>query len=226
LHKKEISYALIAFSLLYTYQPAVGSFDNGSITVSGLKNNTNVIVKSSDSGDIWPVIIGAVTAIGGLVIGLITYRTQSKESRFLRAKDTQKDIIFPIIKEFDESKGMKYAKDILDGKNIVPRQGWEVNYGYYKMANLAIILRDHKKNDINDPGEMAIRHSFDVLLDFFCKLEYLLDIKLIDEREIEYFRYYIETASEKKPIMDYINTYKFPLHIDRLLKKPDSNQKS
>lgn len=218
MHKKEILFILIAFSLLYIYQPAVGNFDN---RVSGLKNNTNLIQRSSDSSDsMLPVIISAVTAAGGIatiIIGLRTYRTQSKESLISRRKDIQKDIIFPLIKEFDESKDMQYAKDILDEGDLKPKEDWKGKFGDYNKYNLSTILRDHEPDAITDPGEADIRHSFDVLLDFLWKLEFLRDIELINDKEIAYFKYYIKRVYKEEAIMRYIKIYEFPLHVDSLL---------
>lgn len=88
---------------------------------------------------------------------------------------------------------MEYAKNILDGRNLNPEQGWKYPLGYYSKYDLAIILRADP-NGIDDLGEVAIRRSFDALLDFFCKLDYLLNINLVKVEEIEYFSYYVKLA--------------------------------
>jgi hypothetical protein len=82
---------------------------------------------------------------------------------------------------------------------------------YYNKKNLLLILRDHDVIPIYDDGESAIRGSFDTLLDFFVKLEYLLSIKIIKKGEIEYFKYYIDKAADEPPVIEYINKYKFLL---------------
>jgi hypothetical protein len=111
---------------------------------------------------------------------------------------------------------MEYAKRILDSRNLIPEQGWKYPLGYYNKYNLAIILRPNPQNGINDLGEVAIRHSVDAFLDFFCKLEYLLNINLVKAEEIEYFTYYVDIAAWDAPIVKYATRYKFPLHFDRL----------
>jgi len=131
-------------------------------------------------------LIGAAAGLAGLFKGLKTYKSEQKSKR--------KDIIFPLIEEFDKSKEMEYAKNILDNRNLNPEQGWKYPLGYYNKYDLAIILRMNSEG-INDLGEVAIRHSFDALLDFFCKLEYLLNINLVNAEEIEYFKYYVDIAA-------------------------------
>ena len=83
-----------------------------------------------------------------------------------------KDVILPLIKELDESKEMMYAKNILYEYYIKPEQCWKYPDDYYNIRNLSLILRYHEPKVIIDPGEAAIRKSFDALLDFFTKLEY------------------------------------------------------
>ena len=64
---------------------------------------------------------------------------------------------------------------------------------------------------ITDIGEVAIRDSFDSLLLFFAKLEYLVKINHIRLKYIDYFMYYINRASNDKAIRRYIHYYDFPL---------------
>jgi hypothetical protein len=53
-------------------------------------------------------------------------------------------------------------------------------------------LRDHKLKDVTDKDELMIRKSFGELLDFFTKLSYYLENRLITSKELGYFKYYIE----------------------------------
>jgi hypothetical protein len=158
-----------------------------------------------DNTAIISTIIGAAAGLGGLFWGLYTYKKEQLLKR--------KDILFPLIKELDEeSKVIIYAKNILDDRNIKPEQGWKYPDDYYNIENLEIILRYHKPKGIIDPGEVAIRRSFDALLDFFCKLEYLRKIKLIKAEEIEYFNYYIKKAADEPSVISYVRNYNFPLY--------------
>ena len=210
-----------AFTFLSIDQSVAGIFDNGSIVVTGLKNNTNITIKDAASEDNTQSIINYITAfvaIIGIIIGFITYLTQSKESRILRKKDIEKDIIFPLIKEFDKDPDIRYAKDILDSKEIKPEKNWLYNSDYYNINNLSLILRDHNDRLIKDPGESAIRHSFDVYLDFLYKVKYLLDIRLLNEKHLEYYSYYLKNSDEDS-IKKYIEIYHFPINIENLLKR-------
>ena len=135
-------------------------------------------------------IIPTVAGIGGLIWGIYTY----KETQILK----RQEILFPLIKEFDESDKMYYSKAILDDVVIPPENGWEKQMGYYHISELETILRNHTTRSITDHGEAAIRESFDALLDFFAKLEYLFNIGLIKKQEISYFRYYINKCAVNK----------------------------
>lgn len=183
------------------------------------------MVKTSGPSDIASIIaagIGAAAGLGGLSWGLYTYKGEQNSKR--------KGILFPLIEEFDKSKEMEFAKGILDGKNIKPKWDWKYPWGYYKKSNLSIILRNHKPDGIDDLGEVAIRYSFDALLDFFCKLEYLLKIKLVKPEEVDYFTYYTKIAANEEPIRSYINYYDFPLggllskHLSRSNKDHNGEQ--
>jgi hypothetical protein len=65
---------------------------------------------------------------------------------------------------------------------------------------------------IINPKMIEIRESFDTLLDFFCKLEYLLSIGLLKYEELTYFKYYIDRAAENNSVVNYIRMYEFPLN--------------
>lgn len=60
-------------------------------------------------------------------------------------------------------------------------------------------------------GEREIRCSFDALLAFFSKLEYLRKIQLIREEDLTYFRYYINKAAENEGVRTYVEKYDFKL---------------
>ena len=87
-------------------------------------------------------------------------------------------------------------------------------------------LADHTKPHPpwNEPADGKIRFSFDKLLDFFSKLEYLLSIGLLTDKEIDYFRYYIDKAGRNEAVVNYVIAYNFPLHR-RLHPKLDSTQR-
>jgi hypothetical protein len=50
---------------------------------------------------------------------------------------------------------------------------------YYRTDNLKKILRHHEEEDVTDYREITVRASFDALIKFCAKLEYLKDIHLL-----------------------------------------------
>ena len=155
--------------------------------------------------DLVPELIVAFGGLAGLMWGVYTY----SESQTIK----RKDLLFPLIKEFDESKEMQLAKDILDDKPVTITEGEgadAISYTYH-VSNIEDILRDHRVRSIDKTGEEMIRNSFDSLLDFFVKLDYLTEIKLLKKKEILYFQYYISKVADNPAITKYVTTYKFPL---------------
>lgn len=160
------------------------------------------------------LIINLLVAIVGLsgVIGAFIGIREYREGRIVK----RKEILFPLIEEFDdETKLMDIAKNMLDGFKF-RNKGWEHPIDYYGIENLKIFR--HHKNDggIDDIGEIDIRNGFDALLDFFGKLGYLLTVKLINEQEMEYFRYYIEAAAKSQAVKVYTSNYNFKLYENLL----------
>ena len=164
--------------------------------------------------------IPTLAAIFGVFWGTHTYR----ESQVLK----RKEIVFPLMDEFDKSEKMEVAKRILDDfsgikkRFLDPKNIKTVKHEeYYRKHHLDEILRFHKVPDDDDKdrenlcsfddGESEIRHSFDTLLAFFSKLEYLRKIQLIREEDLSYFRYYINTAADNKDVRAYVKDYDFQL---------------
>ena len=178
-----------------------------SIRQASLQNGEYQEIESSnfESVVIITSILGTVGGLVGVWWGVYTYSKGQKLKKH--------EILFPLIKEFDEDKRMEHAKDLLDSY-ILEDDEWDHRYGYYSLNNLHLILKkfDLLKEGIKDPGERAIRKSFDALLDFFCKLEYLKDLKLIENKEVAYFNYYIYKVAKNDAIKNYIKAYEFPLY--------------
>jgi hypothetical protein len=164
--------------------------------------------------------IPTLAAIFGLFWGTHTYR----ESQVLK----RKEIVFPLMDEFDESEKMEVAKRILDDFSGIKKRFLDPKKiktvkpeGYYHKHHLDEILRFHRVPDDDDKdrenlcsfddGESEIRHSFDTLLAFLSKLEYLRKIQLIREEDLCYFRYYINKAAENKDVRAYVKDYDFQL---------------
>lgn len=157
-------------------------------------------------------LAGVVGGLGGLFLGIGQYR----ESQALK----RKEILFNLVKEFDETTLLKTAKKLLDNFYLDPEHSWaKQDSRYYGNRNLVHILRNHEVEWVSDPGEMAVRESIDAILDFFGKLEYLLEVNLIKVQEIVYFDYYLKKASESDAVQKYTEYYKFPLYAKLLSRK-------
>lgn len=154
--------------------------------------------------------------LAGLFWGIYEYRQSQK----LRRQQT----LFEIVKEFEKPGNITYAKKLLDSFTLEPREGWKLaktNKDYYGPSKLSSILRDHNERSVEDVGELKIRESFDALLDFFGKLEYLLQMGLIKEKELLYFKYYIQSAAINQDVANYVRNYEFGLFallVERLVK--------
>lgn len=163
-----------------------------------------------------PLIIGAI----GFFWGMHTYRISQKVRR--------QEILVPLICEIDKSDEMFLAKAILDDftcnvptprtNSEIPNEFMNPDTNYYNRKNLAEFLRFHldkSAKQIVDPRERAVRASFDTLIAFYYRLQYLHKIGLIKDMELAYFQYYAKEAFEDTdssiPIWNYIEKYNLPL---------------
>ena len=76
-------------------------------------------------------------------------------------------------------------------------------------SNLKKILRDHNYVEIKDTNEMKLRDSFSALFDFFDKLGYLYFNKMLKQKELEYFQYYVKRARESPGVLDFVKNYDY-----------------
>jgi hypothetical protein len=105
---------------------------------------------------------------------------------------------------------MNFYLDTIERGSIMA-EGKESIAEYKNPMDLGNVLRNHEDRDVTASDEIAIRMSFDSLLDFFVKLEYLLSMNLIKKSELEYFNYYIRKTAENGAAVSYMKAYKFPL---------------
>lgn len=170
-----------------------------------------------ETADVLTIITIVITA-GATIFGVYQYR----KDRHIRRKDT----LLPLTEIFDGdvAEKLQLAKNLLeDFKYYQPNENDELEE--YSLKNLDIFIHHNEKADgITDPNKMEIRASFDALLNFFGKLGYLLEMGLIKENEIDYFRDYIEKAANSEAIGKYIENYDFPLY-EKLLAKLNLKQK-
>jgi hypothetical protein len=158
----------------------------------------------------------AAAALGGVLWGVYQYSKARITAR--------QQVLFEAIKDFNESKQMKIAKDILGYGNVRKenrKDGWEHPDTYYTKDNLAQILRILPPGTEVEKGEKDIRDSFDALIVFLGKIGYLLMVGAITQDETLYFRYYIQKIQNDRNVKEYAEKYEFPLYmilIDELKK--------
>jgi hypothetical protein len=171
-----------------------------------------------------PSAAGAVTASAGI----LTYWRGQQLKR--------KEILFPLIEELSNSKSLFLAKAVLDDftcnvpefsendsvmvKNTLAQDlnggkttaaTWKQHYTT-RNNNLDYILRYHEKEgDVTDYREIIVRASFDALIKFCAKLEYLKDIGLLNEDELVYFEYYYDKLLLQQSVCNYIDKYRLSL---------------
>ena len=145
--------------------------------------------------------IAGLSGVAGLFWGIYQYRQNRIEKR--------KDILFELVREFDQSEKMNFAKRILDDYSLEIEDGWLNKPGFYHKSNLNTILRLHHESTISDPGEISIRDSFDTLFDFFDRLGYLFKVGLVKKYELSHFEYFLTRARDNDSIVKYVQFYGF-----------------
>ena len=159
------------------------------------------------SGTPYPFVdwILASAGIGGLIWGIFTYRDSQKAKRV--------EVLFPLITEFDTNKDIILAKEILDEKRISSKKIDESSTDplEYDIRKLDRVLR-FDESRVFTVAEEKIRASFDSLLDFLCKMDYLKGIGILKEHELDYFKYSIDRAVNIDALIKYAEAYNFPFH--------------
>jgi len=164
-----------------------------------------------------PTLVGALTVF----IALITYWKGQLINR--------KDLIIPLINEFDNSEDLFLAKAILDdftcniptsntnSKILKSLYNMSKNdFEFYSKSNLKQFLRYHEDPEawpVTSIKERTVRRSFDSMIYFFFKLEYLYRIGLLKKKELYYFKYYMYLAFHKYDtgLWEYVDKYNLPL---------------
>jgi hypothetical protein len=147
-----------------------------------------------------------LAVISGLYIFFAGRKEYIRNQKLKRAEFLDK-----LISEFLAPE-TEIARKMLDDYVYVKKENR--NKAPQEQKNLAIplstYLRNHLMEPIGMPDEIDVRNSFDKLLDFFTKLSYYLNNKLISPRELTYFKYYIEKIKDKQEVIKYISAYYYP----------------
>lgn len=161
--------------------------------------------------------VGIGCGLWGLFNGLKEYRN-SQEIRKKELEERQRgltlkrqEILFPLIKEFDENEKIFYAKELVDGIHINVKDN-NGKLKTYTKKDLNLLYR--KDNDYTKPldeDEIRIRTFMDSPLAFFGKLGYLMDNELITKKEINYFVYYIEEVLREESILKFAKDLDYEL---------------
>jgi hypothetical protein len=205
-------FSLLFILLIYIqfYSVFVYGQNNKSLIFT-LPNDTSITIKGpSVSNDNIQLIINASTAFAGiftLFLGIRTFR----QSQILKRKDILKDVIIPLMEEFNSDK-LKLSKQILYKHTISGELGGDYPDSLYDKDDLNVILRSNENYKYINSTEEKIRKSFDDLLEFFVKLEYLLVIGVISIKDIDYFNRVIETAADDKNVISYLKFRSMPLY--------------
>jgi len=158
--------------------------------------------------------VGSFGIVGG-IIGVYQYSQSRVEQR--------KKTVLKLADELDYKKEYTHAKLLLDDFFLNPEPTWDIqDRRHYGKKELPHILRDHDNESITDPGEVAIRESFDYLLGFFGKVWYLYNIKLIRGEELEFFKYYFDKAAKSPAVKAYVKIFPFPMY-ERLIPVMEEN---
>jgi hypothetical protein len=167
-------------------------------------------------------IISLIALVGGLItvtIGLVTYR----QNQTLKKKDIMKDIITPLIAEYDSPK-FKIATNLLDNKEG-PEDLFDGIMRKSTSSDLGYLLRDRHDEPAHllTNSNQRVREAFDAFLNFLVKLEYLVSVDILDKKEnggLIYFSYFIDKAAKQEDVLKYMEAYRFPLRgvLDSRLK--------
>jgi hypothetical protein len=162
--------------------------------------------------------VGIGGGLWGLFNGLKEYRN-SQEIRKQELEEQQRgltlkrqEILFPLIKEFDERENIFYAKELIDSVHIKleDNNGKLKTYTKKDLSNLLTRTEIDYTNPL-DEDEIRIRTIIDSLLNFFGKLGYLMDNELITKKEINYFLYYIEKVIYDESIVTFAKNLDYEL---------------
>ena len=165
-------------------------------------------------------LVTIVSTMVAISTGLYGYITNRKNQTLKR-----QEIIFPLIEEFEKKKGIFYAKELIDNVPIrIDPSEKEFIDNPFKLTDSKGVKVYHTSDlsklteSILDEDVLLIKFIMDSLLNFFGKLGYLIDNKLITKNDISYFLYYIEEAKDNKDVRLFATDFGYELFAVLLYK--------
>jgi hypothetical protein len=233
-------FCFLNFTIMGNYYSPVSIYGQGNVFAqdeSTIQEAINEIAefiqdpKTVDNNNSFISILSVLIPSASVIFTVMMALSQYKESQRLRQQELnlqRQKMLFDLTNEIDSSENsekMFLAKAILDNLSCnIPsydekwgksnKETFEFYLTHYDQLDLNHILRDHYPQPIIDPKERAIRQSFDVLLDYFCRIEYMYKTQIITDKELDYFRYYILKIKDNTAVMKYVERYNFPLSED------------
>ena len=226
-----ILFVVVIIILLISY-PVTEIFAEDSMSLIRKDLNETMAKVSNyltqDAKDIIVPIISILIPSISIIITAMIALSKYKESQKIRQGELtlqRQKMLFNLINEAETSENsekMFLAISILDNFSCQVPTNDEKNgninkrtFEYYLNSNekldLKHVLRDHSQEVVTEEKERAIRQSFDVLLDYFSKIQYMYKADIITDRELNYFRYLVLRIKDNEAIMEYLKRYNFPL---------------
>ena len=148
-------------------------------------------------------LISTAVAIGGGLWGLYRGLKEYKNSQELRKEELhqqqralalkRQEIIFPLIKEFDEKENLYYSKEIIYGIPFEAEPKKDGPKQTYRHSDLDLL---YTKTPFSD-DELFLRIIIDNFLNFFGKIGYLLHNEIITKKKKLYFILYRKSSNKQ-----------------------------
>jgi hypothetical protein len=156
-----------------------------------------------------PVLL--MTSIATSAVGIIG--GWSAVSTYKRNQTLKRqEVLLPLMKEFDTDKNIFYAKELIDRVPVQIKDEKENFNGNYTYDDLKRLLNEVKGKEL-DKDEITMRIVIDSLLNFFGKLAYLIEIKILTRQDIVYFEYYVRKATQSEAVMHFARRLEYELFL-------------
>jgi hypothetical protein len=167
-------------------------------------------------------LVTALIGIGTAIAGIITYERKKKNELLTQ-------VVMPVLSEYNDLEDADIAVDIL---NDYPYEFMQTDdpkalhlySGRISKEDLPLVLRDNRWVDTS-PVEDKVVRSFDALLYFFAKLEYVVKLGLLKRSDLTLFKYEIDRVADDEAICNFVNVNKlsFDGELNDKLKMKEDN---